>query len=66
VKLRVQQLPDGVTLAQGKVWQRDEPEPGAWTVEKRDALGHRQGAPGLYADANTQIYFDNLKVTANQ
>lgn len=66
VKFRVQQLPDGMTLAQGKVWQRDAPEPEEWTVEKRDALGHRQGAPGLYADANTQIYFDNLKVTANQ
>ena len=65
VKLRVQQLPAGVTLAQGKVWPRGETEPDAWTVEKRDALGHREGAPGFYADANTHVYFDNLKVTAN-
>ena len=66
MKFRVQQQPDGVTLAQGKVWPRDEAEPAAWTVEKRDAIGHRQGTPGLFADANTHVYFDNLKVTANQ
>ena len=66
MKLRVQQQPDGVTFAQGKVWPRGEAEPDAWTVEKRDAMGHRQGAPGFYADANTQVYVDNLKVTGNQ
>jgi hypothetical protein len=65
MKLRVQ-MPDGVTLAQGKVWPRAEAEPDGWTVEKRDKLGHHRGSPGLYADANTQVYFDNLKVTANQ
>jgi outer membrane protein assembly factor BamB len=66
VKFRVEPQANGTTLARGKVWPRDEPEPDAWTVEKLDKLGHRLGAPGLYADPNNDIYFDNLKVTANQ
>ena len=65
VKFRVRPQPDGVTLAEGKIWPRDEPEPAEWTVRKTDALGHRMGAPGLYADPSNDVYFDNLKVTAN-
>ena len=66
LKLRVENQPNGVTLARGKVWPKGEPEPAAWTVEKVDKLGHRMGSPGLYADPNSEVYFDNLKVTANQ
>ena len=66
VKFRVEPQADGLTLAQGKVWPRDEPEPAGWTVEKKDALGHRMGGPGIYADPSNEVYFDNLKVTANQ
>jgi hypothetical protein len=66
VKFRVEPQAGGVTLAQGKVWPRDAAEPAEWTVQKTDATGHRQGSPGLYADPNNEIYFDNLKVTANQ
>jgi outer membrane protein assembly factor BamB len=66
VKLRVQNLPDGVTLAQGKIWPRGEQEPAAWTVEKKDHIGHRAGSPGLYADPNSEVYFDNVKVTVNR
>ena len=66
LKLRVEPQGGGVTLVQGKVWPRDEPEPSAWTIEKRDAIGHRQGSPGIYAEPSNEIYFDNLKVTANQ
>jgi outer membrane protein assembly factor BamB len=65
VKFRVENRADGVTLAQGKVWPKGEAEPAAWTVEKADPIGHRQGSPGLYADPNSEVYFDNLKVTAN-
>jgi len=65
VKFRVEPQAGGVTLAQAKVWPRDEAEPAAWTVEKKDALGHRLGSPGLYADPSNEVYFDNLKVTAN-
>ena len=65
LKLRVQNLPDGVTLAQGKIWKTGDPEPAAWTVEKRDAIGHRHGAPGIYADGYADVYFDNLRVFKN-
>lgn len=66
MKLQVQNESGGVTVARGKVWPRDQAEPAAWTIEKRDAIGHRRGAPGLYADPANEIYFDNLKVGTNQ
>lgn len=66
MKLQVQNESGGVTVARGKVWPRDQAEPAAWTIEKRDAIGHRHGAPGIYADPANEIYFDNLKVGANQ
>ncbi|MBM3811491.1 MAG: hypothetical protein FJW20_07625 [Acidimicrobiia bacterium] len=66
MKLRVQNLPDGKTLAQGKVWPASEPEPAAWTIERTDPIGNREGSPGLYADAPFEIFFDNVKVTKNQ
>ena len=66
VKLQVQNEAGNVTVARGKVWARGEAEPAAWMIEKRDAIGHRQGAPGLYADPANEIYFDNLKVGSNQ
>jgi hypothetical protein len=66
VKLQVQNEAGGVTVARGKVWARGDAEPAAWMIEKKDAIGHREGAPGLYADPANEIYFDNLKVGPNQ
>jgi len=66
LKLRVDNKPGGLTLVRGKAWPKGEPEPAEWTIEKSDALGHREGSPGLYADPNSEVYFDNLTVTANQ
>jgi len=67
MKLRVENLPDGSVRAQGKVWPKGEAEPAAWTVERTDppAFAERSGAPGIYADAPFEIFFDNLKVTKN-
>jgi hypothetical protein len=48
------------------VWPRGEAEPAAWTIEKKDVIGHRAGAPGLYFDPANEIYMDNVKVGANQ
>ena len=62
----VRLLGGGKVRARGKVWPRDQAEPAAWTIEKRDAIGHRHGAPGIYADPANEIYFDNLKVGTNQ
>jgi len=66
VKLRVENLPDGTARARGKAWPAGEPEPQNWTVERVDPIPNRQGAPGLYADAPFEVYFDNLKVTWNE
>ncbi|HZB46457.1 MAG TPA: hypothetical protein VE360_14475, partial [Pyrinomonadaceae bacterium] len=65
MKLRVENLPDGKVRARGKVWPAGSPEPEAWTIEKVDALPNRVGAPGIYGNALAEIYFDNLKVYAN-
>jgi outer membrane protein assembly factor BamB len=66
LKLRVENLPDGKVRAQGKAWPLSEPEPSAWTIEKIDEQGNREGSPGIYADAPFEVYFDNLKVTPNR
>ena len=65
VKLRVDNLPDGRVRARGKVWPAGAPEPEAWTVERTDPIGNRQGSPGIFGSALAEIYFDNLKVYAN-
>jgi hypothetical protein len=67
MKLRVENLPDGRVRAQGKAWPAGEPEPAAWTVERIDPVGNRQGSPGIFGSALTsEVYFDNLKVTPNR
>ncbi len=65
LKLRVENLPDGKTRARGKAWAASEPEPAAWMIEMIDSIPNRQGSPGIYADAPFEVFFDNLKVTAN-
>jgi outer membrane protein assembly factor BamB len=66
MKMRVENRPKGVTLVQGKVWKRDDPEPAKWMIEKVDPIGHRNGAPGIYADGISDLQFDNLRVYRNQ
>jgi outer membrane protein assembly factor BamB len=66
MKLRVENRPDGTTRVQGKVWETGQPEPAAWTIEKLDRIPHRNGAPGLYGDGISDVFFDNLKVYRNQ
>lgn len=67
MKLRVENLADGRVKAQGKVWLKSDPEPAEWTVERIDPadLAERHGAPGIYADAPFEVFFDNVKVTKN-
>jgi outer membrane protein assembly factor BamB len=66
MKLMVENLPDGKVRARGKVWPAGEAEPAAWTIEHIDSIPNRQGSPGIYGNALAEIYFDNLKVTANK
>ena len=35
-------------------------------VEYDDPIPNKQGSPGIFADAQFGVYFDNLKVTPNQ
>ena len=65
MKLRVESLGGTKVRAQGKVWAATDPEPANWTVERIDDDGNLIGAPGLYADAPFEVFFDNLKVTKN-
>lgn len=66
MKLRVENLPNGQVRARGKVWPTGTPEPEAWLVERVDPIGNRQGSPGVFGNALAEVYFDNLKVYANQ
>jgi outer membrane protein assembly factor BamB len=66
VKLRVENLADGTTRVQGKAWAAADAEPAAWSLELLDKMPHRHGAAGIYADAPNEVFFDNLKVTANK
>ncbi|MDQ3168652.1 MAG: PQQ-binding-like beta-propeller repeat protein, partial [Acidobacteriota bacterium] len=66
MKLRVENLQNGSVQVHGKVWPAGDAEPAAWTIEKTDTIGHRHGAPGIYADGISDIYFDNVKVSRNQ
>jgi outer membrane protein assembly factor BamB len=65
LKLRVENLPNGQVRAQGKAWAASDPEPAAWTIEKVDPIGNRQGAPGLFINAPFGAYLDNFSLTKN-
>jgi outer membrane protein assembly factor BamB len=66
LKLRVENQADGSVRARGKAWPAGEPEPAAWSIEKVDPIGNREGAPGLFIDAQFGAYLDNFALTRNQ
>ena len=72
MKLEVQTIDGGKVRARGKVWERGQPEPAAWTIERVDPIGSVKGAASLYADApsaaggGSELYWDNIKVFRNQ
>ena len=66
LKLRVDNLPNGQVRARGKAWPVGETEPAAWLIDKTDPIGNRQGAPGLFLDAQFGAYLDNFVLTRNQ
>jgi hypothetical protein len=65
LKLRVENLPNGQVRARGKVWPQGGTEPAAWLIDKTDPIGNRQGAPGLFLDAQFGAQLDNFSVTPN-
>ena len=66
LKLRVENSTDGKTRIRGKAWPAADPEPNAWLIDRTDPIPNKQGSPGLFADAQFGVYFENLKVTPNQ
>ena len=42
-----------------------DPEPAEWTIEHIDPVGNRHGSAGIFADAQNEVLFDNVKVTKN-
>ena len=66
LKLRVENTADGKTRILGKAWPVAEPEPAEWPIDRIDPIPNKQGSPGIFADAQFGVYFDNLKVTPNQ
>jgi outer membrane protein assembly factor BamB len=52
--------------ARGKVWRKGEPEPAAWTITLEDPVAVPEGAPGIYGDSVTDIYYDDLTVKVNE
>ena len=65
LKLRVENLANGSVRVQGKAWPVGEAEPTAWTIERVDPIGNREGAPGLFIDAQFGAHLDNLSLTPN-
>jgi outer membrane protein assembly factor BamB len=65
LKLRVENLANGQVRARGKAWPAGTPEPAAWLVDKTDPIGNREGAPGLFIDAQFGAHVDNIAVTKN-
>lgn len=65
MKLRVDVQGDQGTV-RGKVWKTDGAEPGEWTITLQDPLPVRAGAPGIYGDSATDLYWDNLTVKVNE
>ena len=65
LKLRVENLANGQVRARGKVWPADQQEPAAWLIDKTDPIGNREGAPGLFIDAQWGAYIDNMVIAKN-
>lgn len=66
LKLRVENLSGGQVRARGKAWAVGEPEPVDWLIEKVDPIGNREGAPGLFIDAEFGAHLDNFVLTPNR
>lgn len=59
-------IEDDKAIIKGKVWPKDEKEPGVWTITAEDPHPNLYGSPGLYGDAVTNIYYDNIKITRSK
>ena len=65
LKLRVD-TNNNQALIRGKIWERGEEEPDAWTVTVEDSEPVGQGSPGIIGYSPIDIFFDNVQVMENQ
>jgi outer membrane protein assembly factor BamB len=65
MKLRVDAGADKGT-ARGKIWKKDAVEPADWTISLDDPIVIREGAPGVYGDSATDLYWDNLSLKVSE
>lgn len=64
----------GKVTMRGKLWERSEKEPDAWTIELDDECPNLEGAPGINGFSNgttvkkegAGVYFDNYQVYTNE
>jgi outer membrane protein assembly factor BamB len=69
LKTRVDVNPDGSGVVRGKVWEKSQPEPEAWTVEAKVEKAHKNGSPGIFGFTQMnqkRVFLDNLSITPNQ
>jgi hypothetical protein len=52
--------------ARGKAWPTGGEEPAEWQIDKTDPIGNRQGAPGMFIDAEFGAHVDNVSVYPNK
>ena len=64
-RLRVDLAGESGTV-RGKVWRADGKEPEAWSITLEDPIVVPEGAPGLYGDSPTDVYYDNITVKVNE
>jgi outer membrane protein assembly factor BamB len=73
LKLTVKMNGDKAVI-RGKVWPRDESEPGNWTTEFEDPVPNREGSPGLYgyatgiigSEPGAEAYYARVSVIPNK
>lgn len=69
LKTRVDVAADGSGVIRGKAWDKEQPEPEAWTIEVKVPKAQTNGSPGIYgftAMNQKRVYLDNLSVTPNK
>lgn len=69
LKTRVDMDKDGSGVIRAKAWDKDQPEPEAWTMEVKVPHAQTNGSPGIFGFTQMnqkRVYLDNLSVTPNK
>ena len=56
-------------FVRAKVWEKNQSEPEAWTIEVVQKQLHENGAPGIFAfspQSLKRVFIDNLSLSANE